>query len=497
MAKVCQEVKQNQPQLPKFYAVEDQQSSQSYIVKLLTVSVSTIAYMKNLYNENDYTEFSIKGGNCKVLNIKSKNPDCKHLLGLLKGAFDAIGKQYLRELVLGIYTDPRDREGSFVESFNFLFEYGDGNHVTLSYKPNGEGKMSSKNKMNRKDVNRISKDLLDVLYSFCYNSSFSGKKEYLTMKFYYYPNTPHDYQPPGFRRANDKEYDFLKQSKSNAAIVADVKTPWHSLGVGRPTENRPKNIHEHDADNIPRTKIQHCNESDLTLDLKNLAMSIKENVTPAFGTVKYPATDAEPVAAHGSHVDTVVSSNPASPILSLIKEPGKGLRRRRKISHGNLAPSSSFGRKRLEKSSTSNLSASAITSNLDDGMAPVYLKSPDLKRNFIPSVATPKSDEQSFSPQRFSAVNALLEMRCRYPAHTNSATLSPVTNGPSAEPETAFRKDLIAAGPSNASSGQDLNDDGTIFIKCICESQCATDILLQCSFCKTTQHPVSHYLFGY
>ena len=122
--------------------------------------------------------------------------------------------------------------------------------------------------------------------------------------YVYFIDTPHDYQPPGFRRANDKEYDFLKQSKSNAAIVADVKTPWHSLGVGRPTENRPKNIHEHDADNIPRTKIQHCNESDLTLDLKNLAMSIKENVTPVFGTVKYPATDAEPVAAHGSHVDT-------------------------------------------------------------------------------------------------------------------------------------------------------------------------------------------------
>ncbi|KAK2708523.1 hypothetical protein QYM36_014208, partial [Artemia franciscana] len=83
----------------KFYAVEGQESSQSYIIKLLTVSVSTIAYMKNLYNEDDYAEFPIKGGNCKVLKVKSENPDCKHLLGMLKGAFDAIRKQYTIPLV--------------------------------------------------------------------------------------------------------------------------------------------------------------------------------------------------------------------------------------------------------------------------------------------------------------------------------------------------------------------------------------------------------------
>ena len=81
-------------------------SSCVFVKKLVTVAVSNIAYLRSMFPEMAYANRSLDGMQLKILRGKNECPEAQSLARWLMGAFDALEKKYLRELMLVVYKDP-------------------------------------------------------------------------------------------------------------------------------------------------------------------------------------------------------------------------------------------------------------------------------------------------------------------------------------------------------------------------------------------------------
>ena len=85
--------------------METETKSCVFVKRLLTVSISNITYLRSMFPGEAYSNSSMDGLPLKILMDKNKCKAAATLASWLVGAFNALKRRYLRELLFIIYVD--------------------------------------------------------------------------------------------------------------------------------------------------------------------------------------------------------------------------------------------------------------------------------------------------------------------------------------------------------------------------------------------------------
>eukprot|EP00092_Neocalanus_flemingeri_P039036 GFUD01042495.1.p1 GENE.GFUD01042495.1~~GFUD01042495.1.p1 ORF type:complete len:544 (+),score=171.29 GFUD01042495.1:115-1632(+) len=141
-----------------------------------------------------YANRSMDGLALKILKGKNECPEAQSLANWLMGAFDALEKKYLRELMLVVYEDPT-KPDVVQELYTFKFSYPDG-QATCQLLQGKEG--NEVKNINPDDIYRSTQNLLRTLIVLTQGLNHLPDCK-MTMKLTYYDVvTPTDYEPAGF-----------------------------------------------------------------------------------------------------------------------------------------------------------------------------------------------------------------------------------------------------------------------------------------------------------
>jgi len=204
--------------------METETKSCVFVKKLLTVSISNITYLRSMFPEEAYSNRSMDGLPLKILMEKNKCKAAATLASWLVGAFDALERRYLRELLFIIYVDPALPD-KVHEMYTFKFSY-----------PGGKVACQMLQGEERKEVENIHPDtiykstqaLLRSIITITQGLSPLPTSAYLSMKLTYYDDvTPEDYEPAGFGPAEHQDVQFPLGSLHLGA--GDVTTSHHSV----------------------------------------------------------------------------------------------------------------------------------------------------------------------------------------------------------------------------------------------------------------------------
>ncbi len=174
--------------------IKSQQQSVVFVKKLLTVSLSNIAWLRSIFPEDVYADKSLGGLKIKTLREKTDNEEAQTLSKWLIGAFDAIEKSYLREMVFFIYLDEQKPEDVH-EKYTFHFKYDDGEAAFQLSKEDANTKTTS----DMSNIRETTRSLLRGIIAMTGSMDPLPKSAYLAIKLAYYDEvTPMDYEPEGF-----------------------------------------------------------------------------------------------------------------------------------------------------------------------------------------------------------------------------------------------------------------------------------------------------------
>jgi len=194
-----------------------------FVKKLLTISLSNITYLRSMFNEDAYADKSLQGIRLKILKEKSGNEEGEQMSKWLLGAFDAIERSYLKELVFFVYFDPDHPEDVF-EKYTFNFSYQDGKASFNFHKDDGK----KKTEVDMANLMDTTRSLLRNLVVITQGLKPLPGSAYLSMKLSYYDDvTPMDYEPDGFGPSTLPEKPM--PHGSFGASIGQVGTSFHSI----------------------------------------------------------------------------------------------------------------------------------------------------------------------------------------------------------------------------------------------------------------------------
>ncbi|KAI8873069.1 DNA-binding protein, partial [Ramicandelaber brevisporus] len=180
--------------------------SSALVRRLVEAGISSILYLRGLFDERCYTEESVGGLTVKHLKKKSSADthsrtatDAKATRQLDQAATIAswiesacgepISKKYLRSLTVGISVTPHT-PWLIVECYTFHIRYS-GSTATAA-------KTGPPAAHSRSEVKAITQQLLRRLLVLTQSLPPLPSGRVLSMKLSYYPHTPADYEPPQF-----------------------------------------------------------------------------------------------------------------------------------------------------------------------------------------------------------------------------------------------------------------------------------------------------------
>jgi meiosis-specific protein len=102
----------------------NKQQSLTLTKNLLLATIGSIAYVRMLFPEDNFLTKGLDGIAVKTLKQNVSIEANTLLEWIEKGVFDAIQKQYLNQLVFGIYLDPHNPL-DLTEHYQFEFSYPD------------------------------------------------------------------------------------------------------------------------------------------------------------------------------------------------------------------------------------------------------------------------------------------------------------------------------------------------------------------------------------
>jgi len=182
--------------------IETETKSCVFVKKLLTVSISNITYLRSMFPEEAYANRSMDGLPLKILMEKNACKDAATLASWLIGAFDALERKYLRELLLIVYLDPACPD-KVHEMYSFKFSYPGGQVACQMLQ--GE-KRKEVQTMHPDDVYKSTQQLLRSVIDLTQSLSPLPRSAFLSMKLMYYDDvTPEDYEPTGFGPADHQD----------------------------------------------------------------------------------------------------------------------------------------------------------------------------------------------------------------------------------------------------------------------------------------------------
>ena len=80
--------------------LETEAKSVQFVKKLVTLTVSNITYLRNMFPEDAYSNRSLDKLPLKIMKQNNPHKNAATLASWLVGAFDAIEKKYLKEMML-------------------------------------------------------------------------------------------------------------------------------------------------------------------------------------------------------------------------------------------------------------------------------------------------------------------------------------------------------------------------------------------------------------
>uniref|UniRef100_A0A2C9KAD6 HORMA domain-containing protein n=1 Tax=Biomphalaria glabrata TaxID=6526 RepID=A0A2C9KAD6_BIOGL len=244
-----------------------EQKSALFVKKLLAVAISNITYLRAIFPEHAYGDKSLEDLNLKILRDESSCPGACQVIKWVKGCFDALDKKYLKTLIIGIYIDPNDPE-SVIESYTFKFSYN--NHGEIDIYRNDK-KVSSA--YSSEETKKATIRLLRTLVILTNTLTSLPDNVMMTMKLFYYDEvTPADYEPPGFRPANDSAFHFAEEATNIA--IGEVVTPFHMVKLRIKTgskqfefEDEPVEVMEHSDQVMSISNAGLDNESNMLQEI--------------------------------------------------------------------------------------------------------------------------------------------------------------------------------------------------------------------------------------
>ncbi|KAM9791737.1 zebrafish testis-expressed 38 isoform 3-T3 [Syngnathus typhle] len=214
--------------------VNSKEGSLVYLKRMLAVAVSTITYLRGILPENAYCTRYLDDVCFKILRKDSSIPRARNVVkcfsdtlifvSRLFGCFDALEKQYLEVVFIGVYTDP-DKPNCIIESYSFKFKYRETGPEMDILRTNGV-----KLKVTLEDTKRATVVLIRQLSLLMQNLNVLPDHIHMSMKLYYYDNvTPAIYEPPGFKEGRCDSLWF--EGTAVHFEVGDVQTALHAFHV--------------------------------------------------------------------------------------------------------------------------------------------------------------------------------------------------------------------------------------------------------------------------
>uniref|UniRef100_G3PUQ8 Zebrafish testis-expressed 38 n=2 Tax=Gasterosteus aculeatus aculeatus TaxID=481459 RepID=G3PUQ8_GASAC len=204
--------------------LKTQQESLVFVKRMMAVAVSSITYLRGIFPEDAYRSRYLEDLCIKVLRDDCNTPGSSKVVKWMMGCFDALEKQYLQIVFIGVYTNP-DEPNCIIESYQFKFKYTEKGPEMNVLRNNDVGVQ-----VTLEDTKRASVLLIRKLFLLMQNLDVLPNNVYLSMKLYYYDDiTPDDYQPPGFKEGECDSLWF--EGMAVHFKVGEVQTPFHALRV--------------------------------------------------------------------------------------------------------------------------------------------------------------------------------------------------------------------------------------------------------------------------
>ncbi|XP_061694258.1 zebrafish testis-expressed 38 [Syngnathoides biaculeatus] len=204
--------------------VKNKEQSLAFAKRMLAVAVSSITYLRGIFPENAYRPKYLEDLCIKILREDCRTTGANKVVKWLFGCFDALEKQYLEIVFIGVYTNPKE-PNRIIESYSFKFKYtetGPGMDIL--------GDNGVEVKVTLEDTKRASVLLIRKLFLLIENLGVLPHNIHLAMKLYYYDEiTPADYEPPGFKEGTCDSLWF--EGTAMHLTVGDVQTTFHTFQV--------------------------------------------------------------------------------------------------------------------------------------------------------------------------------------------------------------------------------------------------------------------------
>ena len=168
----------------------------TFVKKLMAVAISNITYLRSIFPENVFSNRSLDGLPLKILKDNAGCEAAENLVNWLRGAFEALEKRYLRELMLVIYLNPED-SNKIHEMYTFRFGYSDGDRAECQLLQGVDKKQV--HTITDDDLYKATQMMLRNIIVLVQGLGPLPDSAYMTMKLTYYDEiTPLDYEPQGF-----------------------------------------------------------------------------------------------------------------------------------------------------------------------------------------------------------------------------------------------------------------------------------------------------------
>ncbi|KAG0028041.1 HORMA domain-containing protein 1 [Podila clonocystis] len=220
-----------------------QEQSLAITKKVLRSSLGCIMYLRGVFPETVFEDDNEHQVRIKRL-IRGQHPEADLLLNWLEhGIFDALSRQYLRQLVVGISLDLGETEktqqgGSndkMVETYTFNFSNQDGHPSVQLEAPSerGSGPGQLRQAPTLQTVAQVQGSVAQILRRLIvYTQTLEAltAEKFVNIRLYYWRDiTPADYEPPGFRACRSGSDPFQIESPALNISMGKVSTGYHSL----------------------------------------------------------------------------------------------------------------------------------------------------------------------------------------------------------------------------------------------------------------------------
>ncbi|KAG0327175.1 DNA binding protein [Podila horticola] len=222
--------------------VVSQEQSLAITKKVLRSSLGCIMYLRGMFPDKAFEDDNTHQVRIKRL-VRGKHSEADMLLDWLEhGIFDALSRQYLRQLVVGISLDlgeakmiQQDSNDKMVETYTFNFSYQDGRpSVQLeapSERASGSGQHSQAPTLQTvAQVQGSIAQMLRRLIVYTQTLEALTAEKFVNIRLYYWREvTPADYEPPGFGACRPGSDPFQIESPAAKISMGNVSTGHHSL----------------------------------------------------------------------------------------------------------------------------------------------------------------------------------------------------------------------------------------------------------------------------